>query len=168
MRMEGMLRMERDAYRTLLVDSTAEEEAIRAAYRLLARQYHPDGTEPDSVRMTEINVAYDELKTQERRARYDQTRRRWRAVGPGVPNGPTAGPPLAGPLARRRAANLQQASAVVDFGRYAGWRIDEIAQYDPSYLRWLSRHSTGIRFCAEIERCLPGEPELGRRTAWVR
>jgi curved DNA-binding protein CbpA len=167
MRMEGRLRMELDAYRTLFVDPTADEEAIRSAYRLLARQYHPDGTEPDPARMTEINLAYDELKTQDRRDRYDG-RRRWRAVGPGMPNVSTAGPPPAGPLARRRAANLQQASAVVDFGRYAGWRIDEIALYDPSYLRWLSRHSTGIRFVADIARCLPGEPELGRRTAWVR
>jgi curved DNA-binding protein CbpA len=165
--MEETVRDERDAYTVLCVDRRAGESSIRSAYRVLARRYHPDGIEPDQRRMTEINVAYDELKTPERRAHYD-ARHRLVAVGPGVPNYRPDGPLHAGPLARRRAANLQDDGAIVDFGRYAGWRITDIASHDPDYLRWLSRHSTGIRYRSAIERCLPGETELGRRSAWVR
>lgn len=165
--MEETVRDERDAYVVLCVDRGANEESIRAAYRVLARRYHPDGAEPDLRRMTEINIAYDKLKTSERRARYE-ARHLLVAVGPGVPNTRPSSAPYAGPLARRRAANLQDDGVVVDFGRYAGWRIADLASHDPDYLRWLSRHSTGIRYRAAIERCLPGEADLGRRSAWVR
>ena len=154
-----------DAYRVLRVDPAANEESIRAAYRLLARRYHPDGAEPDLARMTEINLAHDELKTRERRARYDH------AVASGVPdvqNVPNSGPTWAGPIARRRAANFPDDGPAMDFGRYVGWRVADIARRDPNYLRWLSQQRTGIRFRAAIERCLPGEKDLGRGSAWVR
>ena len=154
-----------DAYRVLRVDPAANEESIRAAYRLLARRYHPDGAEPDLARMTEINLAHDELKTRERRALYDHAG----ASGvPDVQNVPNSGPTYAGPIARRRAANSPDDGTAMDFGRYVGWRIADIARHDPNYLRWLSQQRTGIRFRAAIERCLPGEKDLGRRSAWVR
>ena len=41
-------------------------------------------------------------------------------------------------------------SAVIDFGRYAGWRLADLARTDPDYLRWLSRHSSGIRYRRQI------------------
>jgi hypothetical protein len=42
----------------------------------------------------------------------------------------------------------------LDFGRYAGWSIRALAQKDPDYLRWLARHSSGIRFRSEIARII--------------
>ena len=45
----------------------------------------------------------------------------------------------------------------LDFGRYEGWSPLDLAKQDPAYLRWLARHSSGLRFRREISRVL-GEP----------
>jgi hypothetical protein len=44
--------------------------------------------------------------------------------------------------------------AVIDFGHYAGRRIEDLAESDPDYLRWLERHPSGSRYRAEIQRVL--------------
>jgi uncharacterized protein (DUF3820 family) len=52
---------------------------------------------------------------------------------------------------------LEKASfdpTVLDFGHYAGRTIAELAEADPDYLRWLERHSSGVRYRAEIQRVL--------------
>jgi hypothetical protein len=73
-----------DAYRVLQVDPSAEPEVIEAAYRRLARKYHPDvNSEPTAAaRMKELSAAYDVLRYGDRRAEYDRRRtrlwRRWR------------------------------------------------------------------------------------------
>lgn len=53
-----------DPYKTLQVDPEAEDEVIAAAYRRLARKYHPDATVgPDAgaaaARMTALNAAWE-------------------------------------------------------------------------------------------------------------
>jgi len=45
-------------------------------------------------------------------------------------------------------------ASVVDFGHYAGRRIEELAETDPSFLYWLARHPSGARYRAEISRVL--------------
>lgn len=42
----------------------------------------------------------------------------------------------------------------VDFGHYAGRKIEELAESDPGYLYWLARHPSGARYRAEIARVL--------------
>lgn len=42
----------------------------------------------------------------------------------------------------------------LDFGHYAGRTIEELADTDPDYLRWLERHPSGVRYRAEIQRVL--------------
>jgi hypothetical protein len=42
----------------------------------------------------------------------------------------------------------------LDFGRYAGSTLEELARVDPDYLRWLERHPSGVRYRAEIHRVL--------------
>lgn len=44
--------------------------------------------------------------------------------------------------------------ARLDFGHYAGRSIEELADADPDYLRWLERHPSGVRYRAEIQRVL--------------
>ncbi|MCB1887412.1 MAG: DnaJ domain-containing protein [Rhodocyclaceae bacterium] len=63
----------RDYYAVLGVERGASAEAIRAAYRKLARKYHPDvSKEPDAdVRMKALNEAYAVLSDPEKRAEYD-------------------------------------------------------------------------------------------------
>ncbi|HEX6127727.1 MAG TPA: hypothetical protein VF071_01765 [Candidatus Limnocylindria bacterium] len=42
----------------------------------------------------------------------------------------------------------------LDFGHYAGRTIEELADTDPDYLRWLERHPSGVRYRAEIQRVI--------------
>jgi hypothetical protein len=59
-------------YDRLGVDPHAEQEEIRAAYRQVARRYHPDsGSSPSAARMTAINEAWEVLGDVARRASYD-------------------------------------------------------------------------------------------------
>lgn len=72
-----------DYYETLQVHGSAEPEVIEAAYRRLARMYHPDtNASPDAAsRMTRLNVAYATLSDAGRRAEYDTQRRgSWRST----------------------------------------------------------------------------------------
>jgi curved DNA-binding protein CbpA len=161
-----------DAYAVLQIHPEAEPPVLDAAFRALARQYHPDGSTPDSARMARINRAYALLRTPELRARYDQywAARRSRPVGPGhIPPARAASHSVSAHLGRdtgpslRRTPDAGGPSTVLDFGRYAGWSIVDLARHDPDYLRWLCRHSSGLRFRSEIQRHLGYEPDMERR-----
>ena len=67
-----------DPYEILQVHSSAEAIVIQAAYRRLARKYHPDHNKsPDATsRMQRINAAYEILNNPDKRAEYDRTRTR--------------------------------------------------------------------------------------------
>ncbi|MEP0804314.1 MAG: molecular chaperone DnaJ [Chloroflexota bacterium] len=64
----------RDYYDVLGVGRNASEDEIKAAFRKLARQYHPDvNKEPGAEeKFKEINEAYGVLSDREKRARYDR------------------------------------------------------------------------------------------------
>lgn len=150
--------IERDAYAVLQVVRSADDDVIRAAYHALARRYHPDGLFPDAARMAAINGAYDRLRTPEARRRYDET-------GPGIAVGPGRAPSQYDPWRAYQGVGVDQDAygEVIDFGRYTGWKVADLAGHDPDYLRWLSRHSTGVRFRHAIARSLPGDGQVGRR-----
>ncbi len=70
-----------DYYETLGVPRDASAEDIRRAYRKLARKYHPDvNKEPDAEdRFKQISEAYEVLRDDEKRARYDRLGANWKA-----------------------------------------------------------------------------------------
>ena len=149
-----------DLYDVLQVSPHAEVEVIRAAYRALARKYHPDHG-GDAHRMVVLNDAWDVLGDPTRRAAYDASRI-------GASNQPT--PAAATPsetVTPREAVTPRDTDAthagpppgrpsgtVLDFGRYAGWSLGEIARHDMDYLEWLQRATFGRRLRAEIEALL--------------
>ncbi|HSK93889.1 MAG TPA: DnaJ domain-containing protein [Candidatus Angelobacter sp.] len=152
---------DRDAYRVLQVDPCAEAGVIQAAYRALARRFHPDGDQPDAARMAALNGAHALLRDPEARRRYDLEREAAR----------TRPIPVAPPVRERVDAWTPRRDTddriVLDFGRYMGWSIRDLARHDPDYLRWLCRHSSGLRFRDAIARVLPREPDLDRRAKGV-
>lgn len=132
-----------DPYAVLQVAPTAEQEVIHAAFRALAMKYHPDrdGTGYASRRMLALNAAYALVRDARARAEWDRAQR---VVTRHPPQGRTRVPPPRSDAAGTR----------VNFGRYEGWTLRDLARQDPDYLRWLSRHSSGIRYRTEIYQIL--------------
>eukprot|EP00088_Acartia_fossae_P002391 TRINITY_DN10969_c0_g2_i1.p1 TRINITY_DN10969_c0_g2~~TRINITY_DN10969_c0_g2_i1.p1 ORF type:complete len:197 (+),score=31.45 TRINITY_DN10969_c0_g2_i1:39-629(+) len=66
----------KDYYKILNVDSKATLPEIKKAFRDLARHYHPDKNDsPDApAKFTQIQEAYDVLKSEETRKMYDHAR----------------------------------------------------------------------------------------------
>lgn len=64
----------RDYYDVLGVGRNASDDEIKAAFRKLARQYHPDVNKDPGAeeKFKEINEAYGVLSDREKRARYDR------------------------------------------------------------------------------------------------
>jgi curved DNA-binding protein CbpA len=129
-----------DPYATLGLGPCCSDEAIQVAYRALARRYHPDlAGEGGTRHMSEINVAFDRIRTPARRAAF--------ALGqpveqPGPVEAPAVGPSATG------------SAGVFDFGRFAGWSIDQVARVDPGFLEWLEDRREGHRFAREIDQAL--------------
>ncbi|HPF58946.1 MAG TPA: DnaJ C-terminal domain-containing protein [Candidatus Competibacteraceae bacterium] len=71
----------KDYYQILGVSRDASEEAIKKAYRRLARKYHPDVSKESGAeeRFKEVAEAYEVLRDSEKRAAYNQLGNNWRA-----------------------------------------------------------------------------------------
>ena len=93
----------KDYFQVLGVDRSADADAIKRAFRKLARQYHPDVNPGDAsaeARFKEISEAYEVLSDPDKRRRYEQFGQYWNQAG--APGG--AGPGMD-----------------VDFGRYGNF-----------------------------------------------
>jgi curved DNA-binding protein len=79
----------KDYYQTLGVARDASADAIKHAYRRLARKNHPDlNKEPAAeARFKEIGEAYEVLKDAEKRAAYDDVGKRWQPGAEAPPPG---------------------------------------------------------------------------------
>lgn len=179
-----------DPYKVLQVDPEAEDEVIAAAYRRLARKYHPDTAGPDAApRMAAINAAWEILGDPSRRAALDRERavpaalERARAAAPAAGAAPTrpaaSSPPPPETVSRdwttgrssvgggydasMRTADGDGAAgpppgnpagSVLNFGRYSGWSLGEIARFDLEYIEWLDRTPIGRPFRDEIDALL--------------
>jgi molecular chaperone DnaJ len=69
-----------DYYSVLGISKGATEKEIKAAYRKLARKYHPDvnpGDKAAEAKFKEINNAYEVLSDKDRRRKYDKYGDKW-------------------------------------------------------------------------------------------
>ena len=67
----------KDYYKILAVEPTADDKAIKTAYRKLARKYHPDVSKEAGAedKFKEASEAYEVLSSPEKRAEYDDIRK---------------------------------------------------------------------------------------------
>ena len=195
-----------DPYKILQVDREAEDEVIQAAYRRLARKYHPDlAASPEAAeRMLAINAAWEMIGTPGARRAYDESRAQAAAGTPAEgaapatrptaspPPSPTASPRPAPPPppdvvsrdwtsgrstqgggfdeSMRAAEGFGAAGpppgrpsgTVLNFGRYAGWSLGEVARHDIEYIEWLDRAPIGRNYRSELDQILR---QSGRRTS---
>ncbi len=71
---------EKDYYQILGIEKTASQKQIKAVYRKLAFQFHPDrnnGDDSAALEMKKINEAYAVLSDQEKRRQYDSMRQQF-------------------------------------------------------------------------------------------
>jgi curved DNA-binding protein CbpA len=188
-----------DPYKILQVDSEAEDEVIQAAYRRLARKYHPDlATSPDAAaRMASINAAWELIGDPAKRQAYDRTRAPL-ATTPAQPThdrAPDASPRSGASSTSGGASSTstrppetvsrdwtsgrstqgsgyeesmhsadgfgaagpppgRPSGTVLNFGRYAGWSLGEVARTDMEYVEWLDRAPIGRNYRQEIDELL--------------
>lgn len=153
-----------DPYVVLQVLPTAEQEVLHAAFRALAMKYHPDrdSSARAARRMMELNQAYAMVREPQLRAQVDRARRTARTPfdAASIPpmNGARAAPP---PPNRMGRAETNPNATRLESGRYAGWTLKDLAGHDPDYLKWLSRHSSGLRYRKEISLILGSKAVAG-------
>ena len=73
--MEIIMADKRDYYEVLGVDKNADDAALKKAYRVLAKKYHPDTNPGDAeaeAKFKEASEAYAVLSDPEKRRQYDQ------------------------------------------------------------------------------------------------
>jgi curved DNA-binding protein CbpA len=168
---------ERTMYEVLMLHPTATIEVINAAYRALAKQYHPDHAGPEGAgKMAQINEAYAILSNDEKRARYDEILGKsgdGELVGHPRPSMPgatnlkyEAGAWSVRPRSEPTPASASYGEAgpppayppawgkVLSFGRYRGWSLAQVAAYDRNYVEWLSRTMAGRTYSTELKQVL--------------
>ena len=76
----------RDYFKVLGVERGADADAVKRAFRKLARQYHPDvnpGDKGAEAKFKEISEAYEVLSDPDKRRRYEQFGQYWNQAGGG-------------------------------------------------------------------------------------
>lgn len=157
-----------DPYVVLRVHPAAELDVIRAAYRALARLYHPDLADSGDARgqMVAINRAWAILGDATSRAAFDRSRHHGRATTEVTPQPPSDRPsPVPAWMARHATGRRgpggwgagaagpppgRPSGSVLDFGIYLGWSLGEVERRDPGYLDWLVDRPEGAPFRNEI------------------
>jgi curved DNA-binding protein CbpA len=137
-----------DWYKVLRVDPAATTEQIHAAYRALARTFHPDVSGQEEP-MKLLNQAWDALRQPSRRMQYDRER-----AGGGRTESVVAAASPADTSGSPRPRPREAAAVVMDYGRYQGWSLGQIAAVDRGFLEWFRSVPGGRWLKAEIDEVL--------------
>ena len=160
-------------YRVLQVDPGANQLVIQAAYRVLARIFHPD-VEGDDDQMKRLNHAWSILGDPLRRAEYD--RQLAGHHGPAMSASTTFSSPAPSPARHAPGTGSSSTTAprhgparpddhagppqgepfgpVLTFGRYEGWTVGQVARVDRTFLEWLRNVPAGRGLKDEIDAVL--------------
>lgn len=133
-----------DLYKTLQVDPEADPEVIQAAYRRLARKFHPDvapGAEA-AARMIAINEAWAVLRDPGLRAAHDRdrTRRAAEAAKAGAARQPGARASATPPAERRQGGAAVPPRVETVSRDWTSGRSSVGSGYDPSTMRAAEGH----------------------------
>ena len=165
-------------YQALMLDPDVDMDLMSTVYRRLVQRYQTaaaaDG--PARERLRAVEQAYEVLRDPFRRARYDAELEQAqdepvmaqmvsRAAAPpaaypvpvvsAAPAARTYAAPVAVPVVSQRTPTRPPVPVnVLDFGRYAGWSLRQIAVRDPDYLQWLLRSPGGRQYRTEITAIL--------------
>ena len=105
--------------------------------------------------MAALNHAWGILRNASTRAAYDRARAEaQRTPAVPMPEAPRPETSYAMPAPMPAAPPGRPSGSVLDFGRYAGWSLGQIAAADPVYLEWLARTPIGRSFNREIHALL--------------
>lgn len=150
-------------YQLLMVDPSVDDDVLTVVYRRLVQRanlaYEDDGQRRE--RLSVIEQAYAVLHDADRRHRYDL-----RVAGIPAQEDPkpvTTEPAQVIPVESPRhvvpikpvtktvaVVSSGGAARILDFGRYAGWSLRQIAMRDPDYLEWLRRSPGGRHLQSDI------------------
>jgi curved DNA-binding protein CbpA len=166
-----------NAYSILGVRHDVDDADIAAAYRSLARVYHPDvAGESGNARMSRINAAWDRVRDPRRRDDYDRELGIY-PVRRASPRREPAKRAFSGTSTHAQAATSvatasragryrgdgtggagpppgRPSGSVLQVGRHVGWSIGEVARVDPGYLEWLEHRREGAPYADEIDDTL--------------
>lgn len=60
-------------------------------------------------------------------------------------------------IARKEEITLLSPDTLLDFGKYAGWRVEEVIITNPKYMDWIRTHVYGYNLSLEVETLLKKE-----------
>ena len=105
--------------------------------------------------MAALNHAWGILRNASTRAAYDRARAEaQRTPAVPMPEAPRPETSYAMPAPMSTTPPGKPSGSVLDFGRYAGWSLGQIATADPVYLELLARTPIGRSFNREIHALL--------------
>ena len=132
-----------DYYQVLGIPSSADQKAIRTAFRALVRRYHPDiSNSASSERFRQVVEAYETLSEPVRRRSYDLSHAHLRDI-PASPAEPITSPgltrrqyptrPFAEPIYRYA---VRPAAAIDELFEELARLFDEEFFFGPFFTRW--------------------------------
>jgi hypothetical protein len=146
----------KDYYAILGLDADASSESVKLAYRRLAREVHPDrigmhdleAQGQASVRMADLNEAYQVLSVPQRRKEFDKEFRAWQA-GEAV-EAPPVSAPVPEPALPQPVRPRARPDAVIDsvVSQLSTQFLNELLS-DRRVFRWREKHLEGFNWALE-------------------
>src|SRR3990172_967703 len=135
----------KDYYKILGVARTADDKAIKSAYRRLARKHHPDvaKAKDSGARFKEIGEAYEVLSDPEKRRRYDALGPDWQRYAEGPPGAP----------ATSRAGRAGRAAVAAGSARGARWTCGSRRASGAASASASGARAAGVRARAATSTC---------------